>query len=82
VARRGPKIGAAQLLFAKNLRLARCALGISQEELGFQSGLHRTYISVVEKGDTNISIRNLEKLAAAVGVPLHELLNPRWGPSA
>jgi len=55
---------------------------MSQEELGFQSGLHRTYISVVEKGDTNISIRNLEKLAIAVGIPLHELLNPKWEPPA
>jgi transcriptional regulator with XRE-family HTH domain len=74
------KEGAARLLFARNLRVVREALGISQEELGFRSGLHRTYISVVEKGDTNISINNMEKLANAVETPLRDLLTNGWKP--
>jgi transcriptional regulator with XRE-family HTH domain len=53
---------------AKNLRRLRARLGISQEQLGALAGLHRTYISSVERGERNVSIDNIERLAKALKV--------------
>ena len=47
-------------------------LGISQEELGFRSGVHRTYIASLEVGKRNISIVTLEKIVNALGISLSE----------
>lgn len=62
------------MTFAKNLRKARLALGISQEELADRADLHRTYIGSVERGERNITIDNMEKLSKAVGKNVIELL--------
>jgi transcriptional regulator with XRE-family HTH domain len=43
-------------------------LGISQEQLGDLAGLHRTYVSSVERGERNVSIDNIERLARALKV--------------
>jgi len=51
----------------------RSKKNISQEELAFRSELHRTYISSVELGKRNISIRNLEKLANALEINIKKL---------
>ncbi len=48
--------------------------GISQEELAFKAGLHRTYMSDVERGTRNVSIRNIEKIAKALSVTPSKLL--------
>jgi transcriptional regulator with XRE-family HTH domain len=64
------------MLFAKNLRKARQACGLSQEKLAELSELHRTYVGSVERGERNVSIDNMERLAEAVGRDLRELLNP------
>ena len=53
------------------LRLTR---GWSQERLGVASGLHRTYISLIERSACNVSLDNLEKIADAFGLSLPELL--------
>lgn len=50
----------------------RGKLGISQEELGFRSGVHRTYIASLEVGKRNISIATLEKIVNALEVSLSE----------
>jgi transcriptional regulator with XRE-family HTH domain len=64
------------MLFAQNLRKARLACRYSQERLAELSELHRTYIGSVERGERNVSIDNMERLAEAVGRDLRDLLSP------
>ena len=56
------------------LRETRLKVGVSQEKLADLAGLHRTYISSVELGKRNVSLVNIEKLAAALGVSMAELM--------
>jgi transcriptional regulator with XRE-family HTH domain len=65
----------ARLSFSKNLKKFRLEKGLSQEELAHECGLHRTYVSSVERGERNISVDNMEKLAIALGVSLRELIS-------
>jgi transcriptional regulator with XRE-family HTH domain len=55
------------------LRERRERLGLSQEEFADKAGIHRTYVSSVERGKVRVSIEIAEKLAIAVGVPLSAL---------
>ena len=55
------------------IKQLRNKMGISQEELAFRCDLHRTYISSVELGKRNVSIRNIEKIALALNVAIIEL---------
>ena len=57
-----------QRMFGRAIRARREALRISQEELADRAGLHRTYIGDVERGERNISLVNIVKLAKALGV--------------
>jgi transcriptional regulator with XRE-family HTH domain len=52
--------------FGQLLREKRNARGISQEELAFQSGLHRTYVGSVERGERNLSLENIFIFAKAL----------------
>lgn len=61
-------------VFAANLRRLRQARGISQERLAELAGLHRTYVSSVERGARNISIDNIARLAKALDVSPEKLL--------
>jgi transcriptional regulator with XRE-family HTH domain len=56
------------------MRAIRERKGISQEKLAALAGLHRTYVSSVERGERNISLLNIERLAIALSVPLAKLL--------
>jgi transcriptional regulator with XRE-family HTH domain len=64
----------ARKIFAENLRKARLARKLSQEGLAELSGLHRTYVGSVERAERNVSIDNMERFSAAVGVSLPDLL--------
>lgn len=55
-------------LVGENVRLARQRKGWSQEDLGFEAKLHRTYISQVERGVINPSIVVIEQLALALDI--------------
>ena len=60
--------------FGERLRQVRVKVGVSQEKLADLAGLHRTYVSSVERGKRNISLLNIDKLADALGVALTELM--------
>ena len=64
-------------ILAINLRQQRLAAGLSQEKLAELSELHRTYIGAVERGERNITLISVEKIANALGIPLvHLIMNP------
>lgn len=66
----------ARAVLASNLIRLRREKGWSQEVLAFEAGLHRTFVAHVERQVRNISLDNLERLARALGVQIHELLLP------
>ncbi|RIJ85283.1 XRE family transcriptional regulator [Ralstonia solanacearum] len=59
---------------AENLRRVRLQKEVSQETLGAECGLHRTYISQVERAVTNITLDNLQRIAMVLEVEPAELL--------
>ena len=62
--------------FGDRVRALRTNRGWSQEGFADQAGLHRTYIGSVERGEQNISLVNIERIAATLGVPLAEFFKP------
>ncbi len=67
--------------FAVNLRQARRRQGISQEELGFRCGLHRTEISLLERGGREPRLGTIVKLAGALDTtPVELCAGIRWLP--
>ena len=58
-----------------NMRRLRQSKGWSQEEFAHQAGLHRTYVSDLERGARNPTITVVDKLAVALGVPVGALLD-------
>ncbi len=66
----------ARAVLASNLIRLRREKGWSQEALAFEAGLHRTFVAHVERQVRNISLDNLERLAKALSVHIHELLLP------
>lgn len=61
--------------FGNRIRELRREQGLSQEALASKCGLHRTYIGAVERGEKNISLKNIARIAEALGVSLRELLD-------
>jgi transcriptional regulator with XRE-family HTH domain len=67
-------------ILAKNLRRIRNEAGLSQEELAYRAGLHRTYISSIERGQRNVSLENIFAIAKALKVEpadLVKLISPK-----
>ena len=60
--------------FANLLKRYRVTAGLSQEELALRADLHRTYVGGVERGERNISLLNLLRIARALGVSPADLL--------
>ena len=60
-------------LLGMAIKTQRASLGISQEELAHRAGLHRTYVSDLERGARNPSIESIEKLAGALQVSVSNL---------
>lgn len=60
--------------FGKKVRQLREDRGISQEHLGELAGVHRTYVGMIERGEKNITLTNIEKFAKALNIPIKNLL--------
>lgn len=60
-------------VFGKRVRDLRTAKGLSQEGLALTCDLDRTYIGGIERGERNVSLVNIQKIAVALGVPVKEL---------
>ncbi len=56
------------------VRERRKNIGLSQEDLGFECGLHRTYIGSIERGETNLTIENIALLAITLRCDLTDLI--------
>jgi transcriptional regulator with XRE-family HTH domain len=63
-----------QRRIAVNVKRARKERGLSQEELADRAGVHRTYVSQIERGVKNATFVSLDKIAQALGTPLAELV--------
>jgi transcriptional regulator with XRE-family HTH domain len=66
-------VRAQHLSFGHRVRDLRQARGLSQEELAESAGVHRTYVSSLERGRRNVGLDNILAIAAALGVPASDL---------
>ncbi|WP_166822541.1 helix-turn-helix domain-containing protein [Thalassoroseus pseudoceratinae] len=60
--------------FGERLREVRTGHGISQERLAALAELHRTFVSLIERGERNVTLQTVEKLALALDVEMAELM--------
>ena len=63
-----------QVALGKVVRARRSSLGYSQEAFADVVGLHRTYVGAFERGERNVSLQNLLRIANALNIPLSTLL--------
>jgi DNA-binding XRE family transcriptional regulator len=61
------------VIFGNNVRRFRKANELSQEELAYEAGLHRTYIGMIERAEKNITLLNIQKIADALEVDIINL---------
>jgi transcriptional regulator with XRE-family HTH domain len=57
------------------IRKIRLTKGLSQEELAFEADLHRAYIGQIERGEKNIGVQNLQKIATALKIRISKLID-------
>lgn len=67
--------GDPKIAFGKAMRELRLEKGLSQEQLAELAEIHRTYIGDVERGKRNVALVNMTRIAAALGVPLSQLVH-------
>lgn len=60
-------------VFCSNMKKYRISLGLSQEQFAEKCGLHRTYISSIERFQRNVSLENIQKISIALGVEVYKL---------
>jgi len=60
--------------FGEYVRKRRKVIGLSQEALGFECGLHRTYIGSIERGETNLSLENMAVLAISLRCEIRDFI--------
>lgn len=63
-----------QRQLGETIRKLRVALGHSQEDLAFVTGLHRTYIGSVERGERNVALKNIVRIAGALETTASDLM--------
>ncbi|NHT18520.1 helix-turn-helix transcriptional regulator [Cellulomonas sp. IC4_254] len=66
--------GELQVTVGRRVRRIRTERGISQEALAGAVGVHRTYLGGVERGERNLTLRSVERLADRLGVPVRDLI--------
>jgi transcriptional regulator with XRE-family HTH domain len=59
--------------FGDRVREERLKLSLSQEQLAAKTGVHRTYIGMIERAEKNITLENIEKIAKALGKNIKDL---------
>lgn len=69
----GTDTHAERVAFGKRVRALREGQGMSQETLADLAGLHRTYVSSLERGQRNVGLDNVNAIARALGVPTSDL---------
>ena len=67
-------LGQLQAQVGRNIRRLRTARGLSQEAFGHEIGFHRTYVGGVERGERNLTLRTVERMADVLDVPAAELI--------
>jgi len=63
------------LRFGRKVRMERDRRKLSQEKLATMAGVHRTYIGMIERGEKNITLLNIEKIAMAFDLTLKQLMD-------
>jgi len=61
--------------FADIIKSTREEMGISQEELAFIAGVHRTYIGMIERGEQNVTLLTIRRIADALGISLADVFS-------
>ncbi len=59
--------------FGQRVREERLKLGLSQEQLASEAGVHRTYIGMIERAEKNITLENIARIAKALRVCIRDL---------
>jgi transcriptional regulator with XRE-family HTH domain len=71
--------GQLQRIVGENLARVRHSRNLSQEELAEELDFHRTYLGAVERGERNLTLRSVERLARNLGIEPLDLLKPQSG---
>ena len=69
-------VSTVQKRFGRRVRELRRARNLSQEQLAFQAGVHRTYLGSIERGERNPTLKSISAIATALHVTLSELFLP------